>query len=71
MCSVLDLPLSTDYSKVNSKKTSREIENEKLKIAILKYYKESKYIYVNPKLKILLSKNGLNIPIKKIQWLMR
>ncbi len=42
MCSILGIPRSTYYSKVNPKKSEREIENEKLKTAILKYYKESK-----------------------------
>ncbi|MCS4570183.1 transposase [Clostridium perfringens] len=47
------------------------MENEKLKTAILKYYKESKCRYGAPKIKIMLSKNGFNISIKRTQRLMR
>ncbi|MDH2475981.1 hypothetical protein [Clostridium perfringens] len=38
MCSVLGVPRSTYYSKINPKKSNREIKNEKLKKAILKNY---------------------------------
>ncbi len=71
MCAILNVPRSTYYSKKNPKKSEREIENEKLKTAILKYYKESKYRYGAPKIKIMLSKNGFNISIKRTQRLMR
>ena len=71
MCSILNVPRSTYYSKKNTKKSEREIENEKLKTAILKYYKESKCRYGAPKIKIMLSKNGFNISIKRTQRLMR
>ena len=71
MCSILNVPRSTYYSKKNPKKSEREIENEKLKTAILKYYKESKCRYGTPKIKIMLSKNGFNISIKRTQRLMR
>ncbi|SQC06449.1 integrase catalytic subunit [Clostridium perfringens] len=71
MCSILNVPRSTYYSKKNPKKSEREIENEKLKRAILKYYKESKCRYRAPKIKIMLSKNGFNISIKRTQRLMR
>ena len=59
MCYILGVPRSTYYSKVNPKKSEREIENEKLKTAILKYYKESKCRQVTPNIKIMLSKNDL------------
>ncbi len=49
MCSILNVPRSTYYSKKNPKKSEREIENEKLKTAILKYYKESKCRYGDSK----------------------
>ena len=52
MCSILNVPRSTYYSKKNPKKSEREIENEKLKTAILKYYKESKCRYGAQKIKI-------------------
>ncbi|MFH5911633.1 IS3 family transposase [Clostridium perfringens] len=68
---MLDGPLSTYYSKVNPKKSEREIENKKIKTAILKYYKESKYREVTQKIKIILSKNGFNISIRRTQRLMR
>nr|WP_279592612.1 IS3 family transposase [Clostridium perfringens] len=71
MCSILNVPRSTYYSKVNPKKSERKIENEKLKTAILKYYKESKCRYGAPKIKIMLSKNGFNISIKRTQRLMK
>ena len=71
MCSILNVPRSTYYSKKNPKKSEREIENEKLKTAILKYYKESKCRYGAPKIKIMLSKNGFNISIRRTQRLMR
>nr|CRG98348.1 transposase [Clostridium perfringens] len=71
MCFILNVPGSPYYSKKNLKKSEREIENEKLKPAILKYYKESKCRYGAPKIKIMLSKNGFNISIKRTQRLMR
>lgn len=42
------------------KKSARELENEKLKIAILKYYKENKCRYCTPK--IMISKMDLIYP---------
>lgn len=39
ICSVLGVPRSIYYNKINPKKLNREIENAKLKIAILKYCK--------------------------------
>ena len=71
MCSVLGLTRSTYYSKINPKKSNREIENEKLKKAILKHYKESKCRYGAPKIKIMLLKDGFNVSIKKTQRLIR
>ena len=64
MCSILNVPRSTYYSKKNPKKSEREIENEKLKTAILKYYKESKCRYGAPKIKIMLSKKISNQEIE-------
>ena len=71
MCSILGVPRSTYYSKINPKKSDREIENDKLKKAILKHYKESKCRYGVPKIKIMLLKDGFNVSIKKTQRLMR
>lgn len=36
MCSILNVPRSTYYSKKNPKKSEREIENEKLKKGYIK-----------------------------------
>ncbi len=71
MCYILGVPLSTYYNNKNPKKSEKEIENEKLKTAILKYYKESKFRYGAQKIKIMLSKNRFNISMKRTQRLMR
>ena len=36
MCSVLGVPRRTYYSKINPKKSNREIENEKIKKSYIK-----------------------------------
>ena len=42
-----------------------------LKKVILKHYKESKYRYETPKIKIMLLKDEFNVSLKKTQKLMR
>ena len=71
MCSILGIPRSTYYSKVNSKKSNREIKNETIKKSIMKIYNNSKYIYGAPRIYAALIKKNINISLKKVQRLMK
>ena len=45
MCTVLGVARSTYYKSFNKTKSARDVENEELKSAIKKIYKENKCIY--------------------------
>ena len=65
MCSILGILRSTNYSKVNSKKSNREIENEIIKENIIKIYNNSKCVYETPRIHSTLIKEDINISLKK------
>ncbi|MGL5821923.1 MAG: IS3 family transposase [Sarcina sp.] len=71
MCSILGIPRSTYYSKVNSKKSNREIENEGIKESIVRIYNDSKCVYGAPRIHATLIKENINISLKKVQRLMK
>lgn len=71
MCSILGIPRSTYYSKVNSKKSNREIENGEIKESILRIYNDSKCIYGAPRIHAALIKENINISLNKVQRLMK
>lgn len=71
MYSMLGIPRSTYYSKVNSKKSNREIENEKIKESIVRIYNDSKCVYGAPRIHAALIKENINISLKKVQRLMK
>ena len=71
MCSILGIPRSTYYKKINAVKSTREVENELIKKNILKIYIDSKCIYGAPKIHAMLSKMSIHISLKKVQRLMR
>ena len=48
-------------------KSAREIENEKLKAAIIKIYKANKGIYGAPRIHHILGTEGFNVSIKRVQ----
>ena len=70
LCAVLNIPRSTYYSKINPKKSNREVENTTIKKELLKLYKQSKGRYGAPKLHILLLRAGFKLSLKRTQRLM-
>ena len=67
MCTVLGVARSTYYKSFNKTKSAREIENEELKAAIIKIYKANKGIYGAPRIHHMLTKEGFNVSIKRVQ----
>ena len=67
MCTVLGVARSTYYKSFNKTKSAREIENEELKAAIIKIYKANKGIYGAPRIHHILTKEGFNVSIKRVQ----
>lgn len=64
MCTVLDVARSTYYKSFDKTKSAREIENEKLKVAIIRIYKANKGIYGAPRLNHILVTEGFNVLLK-------
>ena len=50
MCTVLGVARSTYYKSFDKTKSARELENEELKSAIKRIYKENKVIYGAPRI---------------------
>ena len=51
-------------------KSARELENEELKSAIKRIYKENKGIYGAPRIHYILGIEGFNVSLKRVQRLM-
>ena len=71
MCSVLDIPRSTYYNKINRKPSNRALENKRFKQIIMDIYLKSKKRYGAPKITKKLKSLGHKISIKRVQRLMR
>ena len=67
MCTVLGVARSTYYKSFDKTKSAREVENEELKAAIIKIYKANKGIYGAPRIHHILTKEGFNVSIKRVQ----
>ena len=67
MCTVLGVAISTYYKSFDKTKSSREIENEKLKVAIIRIYKANKGIYGVSRNHHILVTEGFNVSLKRVQ----
>lgn len=67
MCAVLGVARSTYYKHFYKTKSARQIENEKLKLAIERIYKENKGIYGAPRIHHILNKEGIVVSLKRVQ----
>ena len=70
MCPVLGVARSTYYKSFDKTKSTRELENEELKSAIKRIYKENKGIYGAPRIHYILGIEGFNVSLKRVQRLM-
>ena len=70
MCTVLGIARSTYYKSFDKTKSARELENEELKSAIKRIYKENKGIYGAPRIHHILGIEGFNVSLKRVQRLM-
>ena len=70
MCTVLGVARSTYYKSFDKTKSARELENEELKSAIKRIYKENKCIYGAPRIHYILGIEGFNVSLKRVQILM-
>ena len=70
MCTVLGVARSTYYKSFDKTKSARELENEELKSAIKRIYKENKGIYGAPRIHYILGIEGFNVSLKRVQILM-
>lgn len=64
MCTVIDIAKSTYYNSFDKTKSSRTIENEELKSAIIRIYKG---IYGAPRIHHILGAEDFNVSIKRVQ----
>ena len=67
MCTVLGVVRSTYYKYFDKTKSARDVENEELKSAIKRIYKENKGIYGAPRIHHILGKEGFNVSLKRVQ----
>ena len=67
MCTVLGVARSTYYKSFNKTKSVREVENEELKAAIIRIYKANKGIYGAPRIHHILTTEGFNVSLKRVQ----
>ncbi|MDU4802385.1 IS3 family transposase [Clostridium butyricum] len=67
MCTVLGVARSTYYKYLNKTKSARELENEELKVAIKRIYKENKGIYGAPRIHHILQLEGFKVSLKRVQ----
>ena len=65
MCTVLGVARSTYYKFSDKTKSAREVDNDKLKAAILRIYKANKGIYGAPRIHKVLSIESFHSSIKK------
>ena len=70
MCTVLGVARSTYYKSFDKTKSARELENEELKSAIKRIYKDNKGIYGAPRIHYILGIEGFNVSLKRVQRLM-
>ena len=70
MCTVLGVARSTYYKYFDKTKSVRELENEELKSAIKRIYKENKGVYGAPRIHYILGIEGFNVSLKRVQRLM-
>lgn len=70
MCTVLGVARSTYYKSFDKTKSTREIENQKLKSAIIKIYKANKGIYGDPRIHHILGGKAFKVSLKRVQRLM-
>ena len=66
MCTVLGVARSTYYKSFDKTKSARELENEELKSAIKRIYKENKGIYGAPRIHYTWIE-GFNVSLKRVQ----
>ena len=71
MCAVLGVARSTYYKSFDKTKSKREIENEELKAAIIRIYKDNRGIYGAPRIHHILGTEGFKVSLKRIQRLMK
>ena len=67
MCTVLGVARSTYYKSFDKTKSAKELENEELKSAIKRIYKENKGIYGAPRIHYILGIEGFNVSLKRVQ----
>ncbi|MEI3046095.1 MAG: IS3 family transposase [Romboutsia timonensis] len=67
MCTVLGVARNTYYKSFDKTKSTRELENEELKSAIKRIYKENKGIYGAPRIHHILGIEGFNVSLKRVQ----
>ena len=67
MCTVLGVVRGTYYKYFDKTKSARDVENEELKSAIKRIYKENKGIYGAPRIHHILGKEGFNVSLKRVQ----
>ena len=67
MCNVLGVARSTYYKSFDKSKSSRAVENEELKSAIIRIYKANKGIYGAPRIHHILKLKGFNVSLKRVQ----
>ena len=67
MCTVLGVARSTYYKSFDKTKSAKELENEELKSAIKRIYKENKGIYGAPRIHHILSTEGFTVSLKRVQ----
>ncbi|SFB44305.1 HTH-like domain-containing protein [Clostridium frigidicarnis] len=67
MCTVLGVARSTYYKSSDKTKSIREKENEELKIAIKRTYKDNKGIYGAPRIHHILKTEEFKVSLKRIQ----
>ena len=70
MCTVLGVARRTYYKSFDKTKSTRELENEELKSAIKRIYKENKGVYGAPRIHYILGIEGFNVSLKRVQRLM-
>ncbi len=71
MCSVLGVARSTYYKSLEKTESTREKENEELKLAIQRIYDDNKGRYSSPKIHYILVMEGYKVSHKRVQRLMR
>ena len=67
MCTVLGVARSTYYKSFDKTKSARELENEELKSAIKRIYKENKGIYGAPRIHHILGIEEFSVSLKRVQ----